>query len=129
MEDYIKSVIFNEKLIEEHHEKFVRIAARTKQITSVSLLGYNFSGGLRDFFQGMINNVININASSFGYKIDPNALYKAYGMLSKESPNYGKNINLIDMINSQYMMSFKDINLLAEQAMVGQNGVFTFRSE
>ena len=50
-------------------------------------------------------------------------------MLSKESPNYVKNINLIDMINSQYMMSFKDINLLAEQAMVGQNGVFTFRSE
>lgn len=76
----------------------------------------------------MINNVININASSFGYKIDPNALYKSLWDAFQRITNYGKNINLIDMINSQYMMSFKDINLLTEQAMVGQNGVFTFRN-
>ena len=129
MDDYIRSVIFNEKLIEPHHEKYVRFAAKVKEVTSVGLLGYNFSGGVRDFFQGMINNLINVNASSFGYKLDPNALYEAYQILTKESVNYGKNINLIDMINSRYMMSFRDINLLAEQSMVGQNGIFTFRSE
>ena len=78
MDDYIRSVIFNEKLIEPHHEKYVRFAAKVKEITSVGLLGYNFSGGVRDFFQGMINNLINVNASSFGYKLDPNALYEAY---------------------------------------------------
>ena len=93
------------------------------------MLGFNFAGGVRDFFQGMINNTINVAAKSFGYDIDRKALTEAYGILFSETKNFGKNINLIDMMNSKYMMSFKDINLLAERSMVGQNGIFTFRSE
>jgi len=77
----------------------------------------------------MINNVVNTYAKSFGYDIDSESLWQAYALIGKESPNLAKNINLIDSINSRYMMSFKDTNLLAEQSMVGQNGVFTFRSE
>lgn len=129
IQDYVKSVIFGEKLIEPHQEKWVKFASGAKQLTTTALLAFNFPAGVRDFLQGSLTNTINAASKTFGYNINSSDLHKAYAFLTKESVGMAKSIDLIDSMNQTYMVSTMDIKQLADRSMVGQNGFFTFRGE
>lgn len=129
IKNYVKTVIFNEKLIEPQHEKYIKIASKMKEVTSMGLLAFNFSAGVRDFFQGILTNTVNTAAKSFGYDIDGKALSQAYAFVTKESLKSTDNIDLMDSMNKKYMVSMMDINMLADRSVIGQNGLLTFRSE
>lgn len=127
--DYIKTSVFNEKLIEPHMEKAVKVGAKAKEITSALLLGFNLPAGVRDSLQGFVSNIITSASKAYGYHIDPKALLKAYTFLAGETKDFAKNVNLVDSMNHLYMISTEDINLLNKKHSIGQNGLLSFRSE
>ena len=127
--DYIKVNIFNQKLVDQNQETFVKIAQGAKNITSFGLLSFNFAAGIRDFLQGIMTNSVLASAKQMGYDISKAALAKAYAFMIKETPGFLKNIELIDSLNAKYGVSMMDTKMLADRAAIGQNGLFTFRGE
>lgn len=127
--DYIKTSVFNEKLIEPHLEGAVKIGAKMKEFTSALLLGFNIPAGVRDSLQGFVSNIVTSASKAYGYHVDPKALLKAYSFLTSESKDFIKNVNLVDSMNHLYMISTEDINLLNKKHAIAQNGIIAFKSE
>lgn len=124
IDDFIKSVVFNEKLIEPHMKEAVKIGSQLKGFTGAVMLGFNVAGGVRDALQGFVSNTVITASKALGYKLDTKALAQAYSFMTKEGPSSVKNINLVDSINQLYMISTENINMLDKKHTIAK-GYFT----
>lgn len=124
IDDFIKSVVFNEKLIEPHMKTATKIGSQIKGAAGAVMLGFNAAGAMRDALQGLVSNTVISASKALGYHVSSKALAKGYAFMTKEGKDSIKNINLVDSMNQLYMISTENINMLDKKHTLAK-GYFT----
>lgn len=134
--DYLKTVVFDDKLTERHMDKTVRGAATIKHAVTILQLGLSPVNLIRETLQGQFANVIKIWSKRYG---DTGPELKHYTealkiMLVDENFGVGdnevfiKNVTMVEELNHFYRMAGMDTHDLAARMRMSKTGMTQFFS-
>lgn len=130
IEKYVKTTLFEEKLLEPHQENLFKTLSGGKHIVSMFQLGVAPLNLVRESLQGYMTNVGRIWAKQYGEEETPSLsdYHKAIKMMVSDSPDFVKNVTLIEELNHMYRMADMDVNRLPERMKISKTGVSQFFS-
>lgn len=129
IKDQVKTVIFEEKLIAENQEEAARSLSKVKNVVSMLQLGLAPLNLVRESLQGYFTNLGRIWANQYG-EGGPGVkeFHQALGIMASESPDFIKNVTLVEELNHMYGMADMDRNRLVDKMKTSKTGISQFFS-
>lgn len=129
MHNQIKTVIFEEKLIDENQEGTARSLAKAKNVVSMLQLGLVPLNLVRESLQGYFTNLSRIWANQYGDG-GPGLkeFHQALGIMASEAPDFITSVTLVEELNHMYGMADMDRNRLVDKMKTSKTGMTQFFS-
>lgn len=132
IQEYVKTTVFEEKLMEPHQMKSFETAAKVKHIITMAQLSLAPLNLVRETMQGQFTNYVRIWAKQYGEKATPSVAdyNKALKIMIGDglSEQYMKDVTIVEELNHMYGMAGMDINRLPEQMRLSRKGISQFSS-
>lgn len=127
--DYVKTVVFDEKLVEKHSEKTLRRAAWLKQGVTMLQLGLQPLNLIRETLQGQIGNAVKLWANRYG-DTGPSLKHynQAINLMIGESGEFLHTVTLTEQLNYMYRIANQDTKDLAEKMRISKTGMTQMHS-
>ena len=125
IEKYIKINMFNKSIMDESSQKVLGSIAPLRRLVSDTLIGGNITGGLRDTFEGVWQNIAR-SINKYQTNIHPESVYKAYLTVVKNSFTDGRTINIVNQLCKIYRLSNVDVSRISE-GLITERGLTNMR--
>jgi len=127
--DYIKVAVFDEKILEEAHEKVAPYVGLAKGLVTTFQLGLSPLNLVKETLQGQINNAIKLMADQYGKGTASMANYrKALNYVISDAPDFFNNVTMIEELNHLYGVANMDRHQLAEKMVQSKQGFTQWHS-
>lgn len=122
--NYVKTSIFDQKLVEPKNESFTQKAAAFKHFVSMAQLGGNPLSGIREMLQGVWANFSKLAARQYGDETPSMKDYAwAINKIVGEGPEFINSVTKTEALNNLYRLANMDTNLMPEKIIVSKTGV------
>lgn len=124
IEKYMKSVIYNDSIIDEEVQKAMRIMAPVKGAAAVIALNYNLINLPRELIMGCFSNISKAMFGTYGKETFTLKDYmKAWGIMHVDAFKFVHTITKIELLNEHFHMSNMGITEVPEQVTSNKTGI------
>lgn len=124
IQNYVKSVVYNEKLTTEGERKALQVGGGVKHAVSMLQLGMAPLNLVRETLQGQWASISKLAAKRYGEGTPSFKNYKdALGIIIGEGKDFVENVTMTEELNHLYSMANMDTNGLAEKMVVSKTGM------
>lgn len=124
IEKYMKSVIYNDSIIDPEVQKAMRLIAPIKGAAAVIALNYNLINLPREMLMGFYNNINRAMFGTYGKETFSVKDYmKAWNIMHVDAYKFVHTITKIELLNEHFHMSNMGITEIPEQTTSNKTGI------
>lgn len=122
IDDYIKTAVFNRSIMEESSKKIIARLQPLRKAVSTAYIAASPVAAIRDVFGGFLSNVVR-TMTKYRTDIDAKDVMWAYQFVLRQGVHSAMSIDLLDKLNSKYLISNINIEQQQEGYKTNRGGI------
>lgn len=122
IDDYIKTAVFNRSIMEESSKKIIARLQPLRKAVSAAYIAASPVAAIRDVFGGFLSNVVR-TMTKYRTDIDAKDVMWAYQFVLRRGVHSAMSIDLLDKLNSKYLISNINIEQQQEGYKTNRGGI------
>lgn len=122
IDDYIKTAVFNKSIMEESSKKIIARLQPLRKAISTAYIAASPVAAIRDIFGGFLSNVVR-TTTKYRTDVDAKDVLWAYKFVLGQGVHSAMSIDLLDKLNSKYLISNINIEQQQEGYKTNRGGI------
>lgn len=122
IDDYLKTAVFNRSIMEESSKKIIARLQPLRKAVSTAYIAASPIAAIRDTFGGFLSNVVR-SMTKYRTDIDAKDVMWAYQFVLRQGVHSAMTIDLLDKLNSKYLISNINIEQQQEGYKTNRGGI------
>ena len=122
IDDYLKTSVFNRSIMEESSKKIIARLQPLRKAVSTAYIAASPIAAIRDTFGGFLSNVVR-SMTKYQTDIDAKDVMWAYQFVLRQGVHSAMTIDLLDKLNSKYLISNINIEQQQEGYKTNRGGI------
>lgn len=122
IDDYLKTAVFNRSIMEESSKKIIARLQPFRRAISAAYIAASPIAAIRDTFGGFLSNVVR-SMTKYRTDVDAKDIMWAYQFVLRQGVHSAMTIDLLDKLNSKYLISNINIEQQQEGYKTNRGGV------
>lgn len=122
IDDYLKTAVFNRSIMEESSKKIIARVQPLRRAISTAYIAASPIAAIRDTFGGFLSNVVR-SMTKYRTDVDAKDIMWAYQFVLRQGVHSAMTIDLLDKLNSKYLISNINIEQQQEGYKTNRGGV------
>lgn len=122
IDDYLKTAVFNRSIMEESSKRIIARLQPLRKAVSTAYIAASPIAAIRDTFGGFLSNVVR-SMTKYRTDIDAKDVMWAYQFVLRQGVHSAMTIDLLDKLNSKYLISNINIEQQQEGYKTNRGGI------
>lgn len=122
IDDYLKTAVFNRSIMEEDSKKIISVVQPLRKAVSAAYIALSPVAAIRDIFGGFLSNVVR-TMTKYRTDVDAKDVMWAYQFVLRQGVHSAMSIDLLDKLNSKYLISNINIEQQQEGYKTNRGGI------
>lgn len=122
IDDYLKTAVFNRSIMEESSKKIIARLQPLRKAVSTAYIAASPVAAIRDTFGGFLSNVVR-TMTKYRTDVDAKDVMWAYQFVLRQGVHSAMSIDLLDKLNSKYLISNINIEQQQEGYKTNRGGI------
>lgn len=122
IDDYIKTAVFNKSIMEESSKEIIARLQPLRKAISTAYIAASPVAAIRDIFGGFLSNVVR-TTTKYRTDVDAKDVLWAYKFVLGQGVHSAMSIDLLDKLNSKYLISNINIEQQQEGYKTNRGGI------
>lgn len=122
IDDYLKTAVFNRSIMEESSKRIIARLQPWRKAVSTAYIAASPIAAIRDTFGGFLSNVVR-SMTKYRTDIDAKDVMWAYQFVLRQGVHSAMTIDLLDKLNSKYLISNINIEQQQEGYKTNRGGI------
>lgn len=122
IDDYLKTAVFNRSIMEESSKRIIARLQPLRKAVSTAYIAASPVAAIRDTFGGFLSNVVR-SMTKYRTDIDAKDVMWAYQFVLRQGVHSAMTIDLLDKLNSKYLISNINIERQQEGYKTNRGGI------
>lgn len=122
IDDYLKTAVFNRSIMEESSKRIIARLQPLRKAVSTAYIAASPIAAIRDTFGGFLSNVVR-SMTKYRTDIDVKDVMWAYQFVLRQGVHSAMTIDLLDKLNSKYLISNINIEQQQEGYKTNRGGI------
>lgn len=122
IDDYLKTAVFNRSIMEESSKRIIARLQPLRKAVSTAYIAASPVAAIRDTFGGFLSNVVR-SMTKYRTDIDAKDVMWAYQFVLRQGVHSAMTIDLLDKLNSKYLISNINIEQQQEGYKTNRGGI------
>lgn len=122
IDDYLKTAVFNRSIMEESYKRIIARLQPLRKAVSTAYIAASPIAAIRDTFGGFLSNVVR-SMTKYRTDIDAKDVMWAYQFVLRQGVHSAMTIDLLDKLNSKYLISNINIEQQQEGYKTNRGGI------
>ena len=122
IDDYLKTAVFNRSIMEESSKRIIARLQPLRKAVSTACIAASPIAAIRDTFGGFLSNVVR-SMTKYRTDIDAKDVMWAYQFVLRQGVHSAMTIDLLDKLNSKYLISNINIEQQQEGYKTNRGGI------
>lgn len=122
IDDYLKTAVFNRSIMEENSKRIIARLQPLRKAVSTAYIAASPIAAIRDTFGGFLSNVVR-SMTKYRTDIDAKDVMWAYQFVLRQGVHSAMTIDLLDKLNSKYLISNINIEQQQEGYKTNRGGI------
>lgn len=122
IDDYLKTAVFNRSIMEESSKRIIARLQPLRKAVSTAYIAASPIAAIRDTFGGFLSNVVR-SMTKYRTDIDAKDVMWAYQFVLRQGVHSAMTIDLLDKLNSKYLISNINIERQQEGYKTNRGGI------
>lgn len=122
IDDYLKTAVFNRSIMEEDSKQIISVVQPLRKAVSAAYIAASPVAAIRDIFGGFLSNVVR-TMTKYRTDVDAKDVMWAYQFVLRQGVHSAMSIDLLDKLNSKYLISNINIEQQQEGYKTNRGGI------
>lgn len=122
IDDYLKTAVFNRSIMEESSKRIIARLQPLRKAVSIAYIAASPIAAIRDTFGGFLSNIVR-SMTKYRTDIDAKDVMWAYQFVLRQGVHSAMTIDLLDKLNSKYLISNINIEQQQEGYKTNRGGI------
>lgn len=122
IDDYLKTAVFNRSIMEEDSKRIISVVQPLRKAVSAAYIAASPVAAIRDIFGGFLSNVVR-TMTKYRTDVDAKDVMWAYQFVLRQGVHSAMSIDLLDKLNSKYLISNINIEQQQEGYKTNRGGI------
>lgn len=122
IDDYLKTAVFNRSIMEEDSKRIISVIQPLRKAVSTAYIAASPVAAIRDTFGGFLSNVVR-TMTKYRTDVDAKDVMWAYQFVLRQGVHSAMSIDLLDKLNSKYLISNINIEQQQEGYKTNRGGI------
>lgn len=122
IDDYLKTAVFNRSIMEENSKQIISVVQPLRKAVSAAYIAASPVAAIRDIFGGFLSNVVR-TMTKYRTDVDAKDVMWAYQFVLRQGVHSAMSIDLLDKLNSKYLISNINIEQQQEGYKTNRGGI------
>lgn len=122
IDDYLKTAVFNRSIMEESSKRIIARLQPLRKAVSTAYIAASPIAAIRDTFGGFLSNIVR-SMTKYRTDIDAKDVMWAYQFVLRQGVHSAMTIDLLDKLNSKYLISNINIEQQQEGYKTNRGGI------